>query len=120
WFALADAMLVTLRKDPIFALTIPTKAQSYLACARPIAAALDGQGARVIREAGAGIAVESGDARALAESVSRRYATLEASRRAMGERGSRYFEEYFERERLLGQLECWMGELKSSRRRCGS
>ena len=105
WFALADAMLVTLRRDPIFAMTIPSKAQSYLACARPIIAALDGEGARVIREAGAGIAVTTGDAAGLAEAVMQLYRTPEPERRAMGERGRRYFEEHFERECLLDQLE---------------
>ncbi len=52
FFALADALLVTLKPEPIFALTIPSKVQAYLACGRPIVAALDGEGARVVREAG--------------------------------------------------------------------
>ena len=120
WFALADAMLVTLRREPIFAMTIPAKAQSYLACGRPIVAALDGEGARVIREAGAGIAVEAGDAGALAAAVIRLYRMPAAERRAMGEKGRRYFEEHFERERLLGQLEYWMDGLASSHRQCVS
>ena len=110
WFALADAMLVTLRKDPIFDMTIPTKAQSYLACARPIVAALEGEGARVIREAGAGIVVACGDAAALAEAVMALRRMPETERRAMGERGRRYFEAHFERERLLGRLEGWLAE----------
>jgi len=38
----------------------------------------------------------------------------------MGERGRRYFEQHFERGRLLGQLERWMSELAGSRTRCGS
>ena len=33
FFARADAMLVTLKRDPIFAMTIPTKLQSYLSSA---------------------------------------------------------------------------------------
>ena len=54
FFALSEALLVTLRQDPIFALTIPSKIQSYLACGRPVIAALDGEGARVVDQAGAG------------------------------------------------------------------
>jgi len=38
YLALADALLVTLRRDPIFERTIPTKLQSYLACGRPVMA----------------------------------------------------------------------------------
>ena len=43
YFSLANVMLVTLRRDPIFALTIPAKVQSYLACAKPLIAALPTQ-----------------------------------------------------------------------------
>ncbi len=107
-FALADAMLVTLRRDPVFALTIPSKVQSYLACARPIIAALDGEGARVVAESGAGITASAGDAGALAEAVLRFYRMSRPEREAMGQRGRRYFELHFERELLLGRLEEWI------------
>ncbi len=120
WFALADAMLVTLRRDPIFAMTIPARAQSYLACAKPIVAALDGEGARVIREAGAGVAVAAGDAAALAGAVLAMYRMPEPERRAMGESGRRYFEAHFERQRLLGQLERWIDGLAGPGSRCAS
>jgi glycosyltransferase involved in cell wall biosynthesis len=47
FFALADVLLVSLADEPIFAVTIPSKVQSYLACAKPIVAALNGEGATV-------------------------------------------------------------------------
>jgi len=115
FFALADVMLVTLRKNPIFALTIPVKVQSYLACAKPIVAALDGEGARIVREAGAGISSASGDAEGLAQAVLAMYRMPEAERRAIGERGRRYFEQHFERGALLRRLEAWMSELAGPR-----
>jgi len=108
FFSLADAMLVTLRRDPILALTLPSRVQSYLACARPIVAALDGEGARVIQEAGAGIVAGSGDPAALARAVLDIYRKPESERLAMGQRGRRYFEQHFEREMLLSRLENWM------------
>jgi len=110
-FALADAMLVTLKRDPIFALTIPSKVQSYLACARPIIGALDGEGARVIEESGAGISVASGDPQALADAVIRLHRTPVEERERVGRRGRLYFESHFERELLLRRLESWMREV---------
>jgi len=115
FFALADAMLVTLKRDPVFALTIPSKVQSYLACACPIIAALDGEGARVIEESGAGIAVRAGDAGALAQGLLRLYHMSRQEREAMGQRGRRYFEQHFERELLLSRLEQWMRDLAAGR-----
>ncbi len=119
FFARADAMLVTLRKEPIFALTLPAKVQSYLACAKPIIAALDGEGARVVTEAGAGIAVPAEDPSALAEAVLGLARLGSDARQAMGTRGRAYFEQHFEREMLLTRLEGWMNELKPTSR-CAS
>jgi glycosyltransferase involved in cell wall biosynthesis len=117
FFASADVMLVTLRQDPVFALTIPSKVQSYLACGRPIIAALDGEGARVVAESGAGIAAGAGDAGALAEGVLTLYRMPKPEREAMGRRGREYFEQNFERSLLLGRLEEWMRSAMESRAR---
>ena len=111
YFALADALLVTLKCDPIFALTIPSKVQSYLACAKPILAALDGEGARVVRESGAGLVCPAEDAKALAESVLRLSRMSPQERAAMGQKGRTYFEANFEREKLLDRLEGLMLEM---------
>ncbi|MDE2118963.1 MAG: glycosyltransferase family 4 protein, partial [Betaproteobacteria bacterium] len=111
YFALADAMLVTLRREPVFALTVPSKIQSYLACGKPIIAALDGEGARIVREASAGIAVPAEDSEGLASAVLEMYRMTEAERQAMGGRGLQYFRENFEREMLLGRMDGWLEEL---------
>jgi len=112
YFSLVDVLLVTLRKEPIFTLTIPTKVQSYLACARPILAALEGEGARIIEEAEAGLSVAPEDPGALAEAALALYRTPETERNAMGLRGRKYSESHFERRMLLDLLECRMNELR--------
>jgi colanic acid biosynthesis glycosyl transferase WcaI len=108
FFALADALLVTLKKDPIFALTIPAKVQSYLACRKPVIASLDGEGALVIEEAGVGLTGPAGNPAVLADNVLQMYNLSKSQRRAMGLRGRGYFKKHFEREMLLDQLEVLM------------
>ena len=111
-FAQADVLLATLRREPIFAYTIPSKIQSYLACGRPVIAAMEGEGGRIIRSAGAGWAVPPEDPAALAEAV---LAASRASRSeldAMGNRGEAWFREHFEREKLLSRLESFLREVK--------
>ena len=120
WFARADAMLVTLRRDPIFALTIPAKLQSYLACAKPIIAALDGEGGRIVRESGAGVAVAAEDSDALAEAVMTMYKVPASERQNMGLRGRRYFEANFERQMLLDRLDRWLHDVVRQPDRCAS
>ncbi len=120
FFAMADALLVTLKKEPIFALTIPSKVQSYLACGRPIVAALDGEGARVVEEAGAGLTAPAEDPQALADAVLALACLQPREREAMGARGRAYFEANFEREMLVDRLDGWLREIAEERLACAS
>lgn len=108
FYAAADALLLPLKREPIFALTIPGKLQSYLACARPVLAMVDGEGGRIVQEAGAGLACPAGDAEGLADHVLRLAAMPEAERREMGQNGRTYYEANFDRARLFDQLETWL------------
>ncbi len=105
FFALADALLVTLKDEEIFKFTIPSKVQSYLASAKPIIASLSGEGARIIEEAGAGVTCRPEDPDALAQSVLKVYHMQYNERKAMGFKGREYFEKNFERGMLLDHLE---------------
>jgi len=107
-FSEADALLVTLRRDPIFALTAPAKLQAYLACAMPIIAALDGEGARIVTESGAGLAAPAGDAAALAGAALAMLERGPQARAKMGAAGRAYSEREFDAEMLLARLERWL------------
>jgi len=111
FYAKADVMLITLKRDPIFALTIPAKLQSCLACSRPIVAALDGEGARVIEEAGAGLTCPAEDPESLAKTVLKVFNMTADDREKMALRGRVYFEKNFESRMLLDRLDGWLTEL---------
>jgi glycosyltransferase involved in cell wall biosynthesis len=110
YFAHADVLLVTLARQPIFAVTIPSKIQSYIACGRPVIAAIEGEGGRIIREARAGWTVPPEDPQALADAVLAASGVDRSERDEMGNRGEAFFRRHFEREMLLDRLE---GELRS-------
>jgi glycosyltransferase involved in cell wall biosynthesis len=110
YFALADVLLVTLRREPIFALTIPSKLQAYLASGRPVVAALEGEGARIVEEAGAGISPPPENPEALAEAVLSMYRLSGKERDAMGLCARSYFESHFDPGMLLDRLDGWMRE----------
>jgi colanic acid biosynthesis glycosyl transferase WcaI len=113
YFAHAHVLLATLRREPIFAYTIPSKIQTYIACGQPVIAALDGEGGRIIREAGAGWAVPAEDPQALADAVLAASRASAQELAAMGQRAEACFREQFEREKLLARLE---SELEEARR----
>lgn len=111
FFALADVMLVTLKQDPVFTLTIPAKVQAYMACAKPIVAGLDGAGARVIRDSGCGVVAEPGNSQSLSTAVINMYNMSSADRTKMGQSGKKYYDENFEHTLLVDRLESWMRDL---------
>lgn len=100
----ASALLVTLADKPIFAATVPNKIQAYMAAGRPIIASLNGEGARLVVEAKAGIAVPAEDAKALAEAVLRIYELSPDERNKMGSNGRMYYRKHFDHEQLVNQL----------------
>ncbi len=118
FFALADVLLVTLKRDPVFAMTVPSKLQSYLACGRPIVAALDGEGARILNEAGAGRTCPAEDPQALAAAVLALYDMPKQEREQLGVRGRAYFEAEYERGILLQRLSRCIFETVEEGKRC--
>lgn len=115
FYACADALLVALKPEPIFAMTIPGKLQSYLAAGLPVLAMLDGEGADIVRDSGAGLAVRAGDAAALADAALALARTPAAERAAMGAAGRAFSDRAFSRPKLIGQLETWLEDLRVGR-----
>jgi len=110
----AAALLVTLADQPIFAATIPNKVQAYMAVGKPILACLNGEGARIVREANAGLAIPAEDAVALAEGILHLYRMSAEEREKIGRNGRAYFREHFDHDRLTGQLVDHLHELTLS------
>lgn len=100
----AAGLIVTLKNETIFSLTVPSKVQAYLAAGKPIVAALNGEGAKIIEESGAGLACAAEDAEALANAIITLYEMNEASRGQMGNNGYAYFIEHFEMGRQATRL----------------
>lgn len=107
----ADALLVTLKNEPIFAMTIPGKLQSYLAAGIPVLAMLNGEGAEIVKLSGAGLTCSASDYRGLAAAALRLSRMSEAERNAMGKKGRDISEKEFDRGRLMDKLESLLLQL---------
>ena len=112
FFAGADAMLVTLRDEPILGMTLPGKVQSYLAAGKPILGMLNGEGPSVIAASGAGFSGRAGDGAALAANVRAMMALSPEARSAMGAAGKAFCTREFDRETLMTALEGWIAEVR--------
>ena len=100
----ATVLLATLTDYEIFAATVPSKIQSYMASGRPILACLNGEGARLVIEADAGIATPAENSKALADSVLRLYKMPTSELERLGTNGAIYFKEHFDHEKLMFDL----------------
>jgi len=114
-FDRAGALLVSLEDDPIFALTIPSKIQAYLAAGKPVLASLNGEGARVVLEAQAGLASSASNSKALAANILKLKAMPSEERAKMGQHGRAYFLEHFETESQARQLADTLGTMGASK-----
>jgi len=104
-FDRSGALLVSLNDEEIFAQTVPSKIQAYLAAGKPIIASLNGEGARVVSEAAAGFVSPAGLALPLAENIRRIAALSDSERLAMGQSGRAYFDAHFDMRSQVRQLQ---------------
>lgn len=100
----AAGLLVTLRDEKIFSYTIPSKVQSYMSSGRPIIASINGEAAKIIDEAGAGLTCPAQDVSALVATISQFYNMTPSERDKLGQQGREYFLENFEMKQQSKRL----------------
>ena len=110
FYAHADALLVSLKKDPVFSMTIPGKVQSYLMAGVPLVGMLDGEGSKVITQANAGLVCGAGDSDGLATAVLAMAAMNAEQRLEMGRNGRAFARKEFDRGLLMDRLEALLHE----------
>lgn len=116
-YALADVLLVHLKDDPLFRITIPHKTLTYLASGKPILAAVAGDTAKIVTETGAGMDCSPGDSQALAEAVRKFYHLDREELRRMGMNGRRAAQKLYSREHLVGKIETVLQQAVGSSRK---
>ncbi|HEY6291290.1 MAG TPA: glycosyltransferase family 4 protein [Terriglobia bacterium] len=98
--AACDALLVVLRADPLFRITIPSKVYEYMAAGKPVLCSVGGECADLILEAGCGLAIPPSDGEALAAGIEELRRRPEPAR-AMGEAGAQWARSHFECSTLM-------------------
>jgi lipopolysaccharide/colanic/teichoic acid biosynthesis glycosyltransferase len=88
----ADVLLVHLKDDALFRVTIPSKTQAYLAAGRPILMAVAGDAAELLERSGAGLVCEPENPASIAEGVRLLFEAGQSRLRAMGQAGRDFYE----------------------------
>ncbi len=90
---LADVMLVHLKNDPLFEITIPGKIQAYMAAGKPIIVAVKGNAADLVQRARAGISCIPEDPQSIAEAVKKMYSMPQEILEELGKNGLKFYNE---------------------------
>ncbi|MFJ4457245.1 glycosyltransferase family 4 protein [Pseudomonas sp. NPDC089392] len=91
YLASADALLVHLKKDPLFTITIPSKTQAYMAAGKPLIMAVEGDAAQLVQDAGCGVIAEPQNPQALADACIELSLLTEQQRAQMGQKGAEFY-----------------------------
>lgn len=105
FFANADVMLLSLKDEPIFALTIPSKLQSYMAFGKPIVSMMNGIGLKVVKDSQSGLVAKAGDYKSLADNIIKIYLLEEKERVEMGNKGKEYYKNNFDKIQVVDKIE---------------
>lgn len=100
----ASVLLFSLKDEPCFNLTVPSKVQFYMSQGKPVLAMINGDGADLVREANCGMSVPAGHSKELAEVV-RSFASMSKNNLDIfGLNGKTYYKKNFDKEMRMNQL----------------
>lgn len=102
YYSMADAMLVTMKKDPVLSMTLPGKVQTYMAAGKPILGAIDGETQKIIEESGCGICGPAEDAELLAKNI--RLFIQNTNKEKLGNNAKTYYDKYFDKNLFISKL----------------
>lgn len=90
----ADALLVHLREDPLFEITIPSKTQAYMTAGKPLLMAVNGDAADLVLRASGGIVAHSENAEELAKAAEQLAALSPEMLLKMGQSAQSFYKEH--------------------------
>ncbi len=105
FFSKADALLISLKKSEIFAKTVPSKTQSYMAFGKPILTNADGEVSQIIKESKSGLIADSGNHILLSENMIKLSQLSKNDLTVMSDNCKNYYENNFNRQKILNNLQ---------------
>ena len=105
FFRKSDAMLVSLKDEPIFSLTVPAKVQAYMASKKIILGILDGEGNDLINQSKCGFAVPAGNHEELANKAIELSESSIEDRKKMENNSFEFYQDNFKKEKLFSELD---------------
>jgi glycosyltransferase involved in cell wall biosynthesis len=109
FYALADAMLLTLKDNKTISFTLPGKVQSYMAARKPIIAAINGEANQIIKEADCGYCCDAENYKDLAKLIIQ--FCNSSKKDEMANNSYDYYVENYSKEKFMRVLESTLKNL---------
>lgn len=110
-YAMADVLLVHLKNDPLFEITIPHKIFAYLASRKPLLVAVKGDSARIVKMMDAGLTCNPEDYIEMANVINQFYAMAPEKRQRLATNGFHAVTIQYNRRVVVQQIEDVMKKL---------
>ncbi len=108
FYALADAMIISLKNTEIFNMTIPYKLQSYMKAGKPVIGCISGETRRIIENAEIGFCAEANDVDSFCKAVLD-FSKLDCQARdVMKQNAINYFSDNFSSSVIYNRLEKYL------------
>jgi colanic acid biosynthesis glycosyl transferase WcaI len=104
-FAWSDALLLHLLHDPLFAIMVPSKLQTYLAMGKPVLCGVAGDAAQIVEEAKAGFTFPQEDPFGMADAILACAGLHELEREKLGENAANAYRRRFSQAALVPAYE---------------
>lgn len=105
FMAACDSALLCLTDNPLFAMTIPAKLQSYMACGMPIVASVEGEASQIIKESQSGLSGPAGDVQKLCDNIIRLSSMTRNELAQLGINARNYYDKNFNKSELLKTMD---------------
>lgn len=89
----ADALMVHLRKDSLFEITIPSKTQAYMSIGKPLLMAVNGDAANLVRLSGGGVTAQPEHPESIADAAECLANMPTSELHEMGRQAKRYYDQ---------------------------
>ena len=104
-YSLSDVLLIHLKKDPLFEITIPHKLLTYLSLGKPIISAATGEVNSIVKKASAGFVCDSEDSYQIAQLMLRASKLSDAERENIRVKSENFFSSNFTKKILIKKWE---------------
>lgn len=107
----ADALLISLKDQKVFSMTIPGKLQTYFASGKPVVGMINGEAANAIKKSQSGLVCSAGRPDLLAALLLKLSKMGKEKLKLMGRNGLRYNHLEFNKDDLISKLEYMFKEI---------